>query len=70
MIKEAIQEKEREGSRKRKLEKEETPSGEMVEAVEEGESDEEIGINQVECLVAEWVAEVESQGFIFLMFFL
>ena len=63
MIREAIQEKEREGSRKRKLESAETPSGGMVEAVEEQESDEEIDINQVECLIGEWVAEVELQGF-------
>ena len=44
------------------MEIEESPSGEMAEAVEDEESDEEIDINQVECLVGEWVAEVESQG--------
>ena len=63
MIKEAVQEKEREGSKKRKLESEEGLNGEMDEAVEEEESDEEIDIHKLECLVGEWVAEVESQGF-------
>ena len=62
MIQDEIRDKEEGESRKRKLKGEQDRAQGTIEVVEGEESDSEIDIGQVECLVGEWVAEIELQG--------
>ena len=61
-IKDAIRDKKEGESRKGKLEGEQDRGQGMVDVAEGEESDSEIDIGQVECLVGEWVALIELQG--------